>query len=321
MAPPHPAGPLRPPPTGGFVQDARLRTGPRGVSSGAVGNPSLAIIFPGQGSQTPGMRDVVAAERPDLIAEATRLVGADPFEHIDDGTRFAQPAIFCASIAHWERLGRPSADLFAGHSLGELAALAASGAISVEDGLRAVPRAAALMQEAAEANGGGRMLACRATREEAQVSPSAPASPSPTSTRRGRSCSPGTRRTSRAPPPCSRRPASAPRSLRFAAPSTRPPWPPRPRSSAGSSPVSRSDPAGARCSAAPPRRRSRTSAPSSPRRSRCPSTGWRCSERLYEDGVRRFLEPGPGKVLTGLVRRSLDGVEAEAAAELEPAGA
>src|SRR5690606_15394841 len=85
----------------------------------------VALLFPGQGSQTKDMRQVVAAQRPDLLNYVIEEMGVDPFAHANDGTRFAQPAIYCASIAGWERAGRPQAEYFAGHSLGELAALAA----------------------------------------------------------------------------------------------------------------------------------------------------------------------------------------------------
>ena len=57
---------------------------------------STAILFPGQGSQTPEMRELVARERPDLLRAAIDEVGEDPFPRADDGTNFAQPAIFCA---------------------------------------------------------------------------------------------------------------------------------------------------------------------------------------------------------------------------------
>ena len=64
-----------------------------------------AILFPGQGSQTPGMRDRAAALRPDLLDLATECVGEDPFPRADEDTRFAQPAILVASLANWGELG------------------------------------------------------------------------------------------------------------------------------------------------------------------------------------------------------------------------
>ncbi len=120
---------------------------------------ATAIMFPGQGSQTPDMRDVVARERPELLSMAAEVVGDDPFPRAEEGTRFAQPAIFCASLAGWEALGRPDGDFMAGHSLGELAALVAAGALTERDGLELVALRGALMQESGERAGDGGMLA------------------------------------------------------------------------------------------------------------------------------------------------------------------
>jgi [acyl-carrier-protein] S-malonyltransferase len=112
------------------------------------------------------MREAVAAARPDLLELAGELVGSDPFERVADGTAYAQPAIYCAALAGWERLGPTDASYLAGHSLGELAALAAAGAMEHADGLRLAVRRGALMQEAAERVGGG-MLALIGEREPA----------------------------------------------------------------------------------------------------------------------------------------------------------
>ncbi len=117
--------------------------------------PATAILFPGQGSHTEGMRDDVARVRPDLLEAVTDAVGEDPFPRVEDGTQFAQPAIFCASLAGWEELGRPEHDFMAGHSLGELGALVAAGALTESDGLNLVVLRGALMGEADE----GGMLA------------------------------------------------------------------------------------------------------------------------------------------------------------------
>jgi [acyl-carrier-protein] S-malonyltransferase len=119
----------------------------------------VAILFPGQGSQTPEMRAAVESERPDLLATITEIVGEDPFPRTDDGTRFAQPAIFCASLAGWAALGRPDGELMAGHSLGELGALVAAGALAERDGLELVALRGALMQRAGEEAGDGGMVA------------------------------------------------------------------------------------------------------------------------------------------------------------------
>jgi malonyl CoA-acyl carrier protein transacylase len=96
------------------------------------------------------MRDQVARVRPDLLEAAVDAVGEDPFARVDDGTQFAQPAIFCASLAGWEELGRPDGDCMAGHSLGELGALVAAGAVSEQDGLELVVLRGALMGQAEE---------------------------------------------------------------------------------------------------------------------------------------------------------------------------
>jgi malonyl CoA-acyl carrier protein transacylase len=111
------------------------------------------------------MRDAVAAARPDLIELALEVVGDDPFARVEDGTRFAQPAIYCASVVAWERLsaGGLEADVVAGHSLGEVAALVAAGVLSAEDGLRLVATRGRLMQESGERRGDGSMLALLGT--------------------------------------------------------------------------------------------------------------------------------------------------------------
>jgi [acyl-carrier-protein] S-malonyltransferase len=121
--------------------------------------PRTAILFPGQGSQTSEMRDTVKAVRAELLDAAIEVVGEDPFVRVSDGTQFAQPAIFCASLAGWEALGRPLGDLMAGHSLGELAALVAAGSLTERDGLELVALRGRLMQQAGERAGDGGMIA------------------------------------------------------------------------------------------------------------------------------------------------------------------
>jgi malonyl CoA-acyl carrier protein transacylase len=105
------------------------------------------------------MRDHVAQVRPDLLALAVEVIGEDPFLRVDEGTAYAQPAIFCASLAGFSALGCPQADFFAGHSLGELGALVAAGAISELDGLALVSLRGRLMQDAGEHAGDGGMIA------------------------------------------------------------------------------------------------------------------------------------------------------------------
>ena len=124
------------------------------------------VLFPGQGSQTPEMRDLVARRAPELLERCIALVGEDPFPRAGESTRFAQPAIFCASLAGWDALElNPAAA--AGHSLGELAALAAAGVLDRDDALRLVVLRGELM---AEADDVGSMLALvGATPEDAEA--------------------------------------------------------------------------------------------------------------------------------------------------------
>jgi malonyl CoA-acyl carrier protein transacylase len=122
-------------------------------------SPSTAILFPGQGSHTPEMRDVVAEQRPDLLELVADAVGEDPFPRAGEGTNFAQPAIFCASLAGWCALGRPLGDFMAGHSLGELAALVAAGALQERSGLELVALRGRLMHESGARAGDGGMVA------------------------------------------------------------------------------------------------------------------------------------------------------------------
>ena len=114
-----------------------------------------AVLFPGQGAHTPEMRDLVASVRPDLL----EIAGEECFARAGESTRFAQPAILCASLAGWtrlrDRLGEPPYAL-AGHSLGELSALAAAGAIDEADAVRLVALRGRLMEAA---GGDGGMLA------------------------------------------------------------------------------------------------------------------------------------------------------------------
>jgi [acyl-carrier-protein] S-malonyltransferase len=109
------------------------------------------------------MRETVERHRPDLLELAEREVGPDLFERAADGTRWAQPAIFCAALAGWESLrDGTEPDVMAGHSLGEITALVAADAIAAEDGLRLVAARGRLMQEAADETGDGGMTAVRA---------------------------------------------------------------------------------------------------------------------------------------------------------------
>jgi [acyl-carrier-protein] S-malonyltransferase len=127
-----------------------------------------AVLFPGQGSQTSDMRDTVAQFRPDLYELALDEVGIELFDRADEKTEFAQPAIYCASLAGWSRFEGERPYAMAGHSLGEFAALAAAGAVDEATGLRLVALRGRLMQRVAERGGGeGGMLAVRTSFDEA----------------------------------------------------------------------------------------------------------------------------------------------------------
>ena len=128
-----------------------------------------AWIFPGQGSQEVGMGRDLAEAYPQvrrLYDEADEILGFSlsslcfegPSELLDD-TINTQPAIFVTSLAVLQALeaedNLPPAAMMAGHSLGELTALAAGGAMDFADGLRLVRERGRLMKLAGERNPGG----------------------------------------------------------------------------------------------------------------------------------------------------------------------
>ncbi|HVT00411.1 MAG TPA: ACP S-malonyltransferase [Solirubrobacterales bacterium] len=105
------------------------------------------------------MSAVAVEQRPDLVEQAREELGADPFEQIGEGTHFAQPALFIAGLAHWKAAGEPSAGFYAGHSLGELPALVAAGALEAGAGLRLAIVRGRLMEEASAIRPGGMVAA------------------------------------------------------------------------------------------------------------------------------------------------------------------
>ncbi|MFN8398646.1 MAG: ACP S-malonyltransferase [Anaerolineales bacterium] len=125
---------------------------------------TTAFVFPGQGSQTVGMGKPLAEEQSiakEVFAEADSILGFalsdlmwnGPDIELND-TVNTQPALFIHSIASFRTFARLYPDLvpaaLAGHSLGELSALTASGALSFEDGLRLVRKRGELMKRAGE---------------------------------------------------------------------------------------------------------------------------------------------------------------------------
>lgn len=128
------------------------------------------MLFPGQGVGDGGdAHRLLGAHRPDLLRLATELLGDNPFARARESTRFAQPAVYCASLAGYERLGRPRADLLAGHSLGEVTALVVAGALDEEDALRLVIERGRLMERTAAEGDAGGMLAVGIAPERAEA--------------------------------------------------------------------------------------------------------------------------------------------------------
>lgn len=125
-----------------------------------------ALFFPGQASQYVGMgkdlhehsadvRALYELASHELKVDLAKLSFEGPAEQLKQ-TRFTQPAILVHSLAVMKILGDdlPPFDFAAGHSLGEYGALAAAGALSFEDAIRAVVRRATLMEEACVAQSG-----------------------------------------------------------------------------------------------------------------------------------------------------------------------
>jgi [acyl-carrier-protein] S-malonyltransferase len=123
---------------------------------------ATAVLFPGQGSLTSDSAAHATDVCPELVERASDVLGDDPFERAAESTAFAQPAIFVASMAGWRERGPGLGEVvaMAGHSLGEISALVAAGAVGVDDGLRLVVLRGRLMSDAAAAaESDGGMLA------------------------------------------------------------------------------------------------------------------------------------------------------------------
>ena len=139
---------------------------------------TYAVLFPGQGSQSVGMCPDLRADRPRHFAEASERLGWDVASLIAAGpedvltsTEKAQPSLYVTSFALWREFfdlvdGHPVA--FAGHSLGEYTALAASGSLDYLDGLDLVAERGLAMAEAADASESGMAALLGADEETAE---------------------------------------------------------------------------------------------------------------------------------------------------------
>ena len=123
-----------------------------------------AFVFPGQGSQFPGMcKDLydAHAEAREMFQAADRLLGFSLTDVMFNGTaddlkqtKVTQPAVFLHSVVAQRLMTIEKPDMVAGHSLGEFSALVACGALRFEDALLLVSARAQAMQAACEANPG-----------------------------------------------------------------------------------------------------------------------------------------------------------------------
>ncbi|MCC7277350.1 MAG: ACP S-malonyltransferase [Chromatiaceae bacterium] len=128
---------------------------------------SIAIIFPGQGSQSVGMLSELAAAWPQVgetFAEASDALGMDLWQVTSQGPRdlldrtdITQPAMLAAGVAVWRvwnQAGGPAPAWMAGHSLGEFTALVCAGTLGFADAVALVAQRGRFMQEAVPAGAG-----------------------------------------------------------------------------------------------------------------------------------------------------------------------
>ncbi len=129
---------------------------------------SLALVFPGQGSQAIGMMSALAADYSivkDLYVEASDVLGVDLWKMTQEGpldqlsqTENTQPALLVAGVAAWrvwQAQGGATPTMMAGHSLGEYTALVSAGALNFADGVALVRDRGRYMQGAVPEGEGG----------------------------------------------------------------------------------------------------------------------------------------------------------------------
>lgn len=127
----------------------------------------IAVVFPGQGSQTLGMLADLAAAHPvveETFAEASSALGYDLWQLVQQGpaeelnkTWQTQPALLAASVAIWrvwQQQNGTQPVLMAGHSLGEYSALVCAGVLDFKQAISLVELRGKLMQEAVPAGTG-----------------------------------------------------------------------------------------------------------------------------------------------------------------------
>ncbi len=128
----------------------------------------LALVFPGQGSQSVGMLNALNAAHPSVaktFAEASDILGYDLWQLVSQGpedrlneTQYTQPAMLAAGVAVWrvwQQQAGPQPVVLAGHSLGEYTALTCAEAITFADAVKLVADRGRYMQEAVPAGQGG----------------------------------------------------------------------------------------------------------------------------------------------------------------------